>query len=81
MKRKRLKDLEKEFEEAKDKHYQKLVEKLNKIGVRIKILLMFEILDGISSFKKRNMLMKDSTFPDIADVTKLDYTQDWFDDK
>ncbi len=73
-----IEKLEKKYDEAKEKHYQKLVEKLNKIG-NGKTSTGIRDLDG-SVVLRNGTVIKDSTFPGIPDVTKLDYTVDWFKD-
>ncbi|MBN1301278.1 MAG: DNA-directed RNA polymerase subunit beta [Melioribacteraceae bacterium] len=77
--KKQLDQLEYNFDKLKEQHYAKLQQKLTKIcagqtttGVRD--------LDG-SVVLRNNTTIKDSTFADIEDVTKLDYTQDWFSSK
>ena len=76
--KKEIERIEKRLEDTKDKHYQKLVEKLNKIGVG-KDTIGIKDLDG-STVLRNGTAIKDSTFPGIPDVTKLDYTQEWFND-
>jgi len=77
--KKEIERLEKILNESKEKHYQKLIEKLNKIGVG-KTSSGIRDLDG-SVVLKSGTVIKDSTFPGVADVTKLNYTQDWFSDE
>jgi DNA-directed RNA polymerase subunit beta len=77
--KKEIERLEKKLEEDKNKHYEKLVEKLNKIGVG-KDTIGIRDLDG-SIVLRNGTAIKDSTFPGIPDVTKLDYTQEWFKDE
>ena len=74
--KKEIERLEKNLEEAKEKHYQKLIDKLNKIGVG-KTTIGIRDLDGTVVLRSGTAI-KDSTFPGIPDVTKLDYTQDWY---
>jgi len=74
--KKEIERIEKKFNEAKDKHYQKLVEKLTKIG-NGKTITGTRDLDG-SMVLRSGTVVKDSTFPGIPDVTKLDYNLDWF---
>lgn len=76
--KKEIDRLEKELEKAKEKLYQKLIDKLNKIGVG-KNSIGIRDLDG-SVVLRNGTTIKDSTFPGIPDVTKLDYTQEWFED-
>ncbi|MDX1699838.1 MAG: DNA-directed RNA polymerase subunit beta, partial [Melioribacteraceae bacterium] len=74
--KKEIDKLEKQLEESKNSHYQKLIAKLNKIGLG-KETTGIRDLDG-SVVLRNGTTIKDSTFPGIADVTKLDYTQPWF---
>lgn len=76
--KKEIEILEKNLEDAKNKNYQKLVEKLIKIG-NGKTTVGIRDLDG-SVVLRNGTVIKDSTFPGIPDVTKLDYTQEWFSD-
>jgi DNA-directed RNA polymerase subunit beta len=71
--------LEKEFNNKLNKHYNKLVEKLTRIteghtttGIRD--------LDG-SLVLRSGTVIKSNTFSDMEDVTKLDYTAEWFESK
>ena len=71
--------LEQEHNNKLSEHYAKLVDKLTKIceghttaGVKD--------LDG-STVLRNGTKIKDSTFVSFDDVTKLDYTLDWFSDK
>ncbi len=74
--KKEIERLDKGLEEVKEKHYQKLIDKLNKIGVG-KNTIGIRDLDGTVVLRSGTTI-KDSTFPGIPDVTKLDYTQEWF---
>ena len=76
--KKEIEILEKNLEDAKNKNYQKLVEKLVKIS-NGKTTVGIRDLDG-SVVLRNGTVVKDSTFPGIPDVTKLDYTQEWFSD-
>ena len=71
--------LEHENNNRLKEHYAKLVDKLTKLceglvtnGVRD--------LDGSITLRSGTTI-KDSTFSSIEDITKLDYTLDWFDSK
>ena len=71
--------LEQEHIHRKSEHYAKLVQKLTKVcenhtttGIRD--------LDGSLVFRSGTKI-KEDTFLTLDDVTKLDYTLDWFDDK
>ncbi len=77
--KKEIEKLEKKLEESKESHYQMLIEKLNKIGVGNTTTGVRD-LDG-SLVIRSGTAIKDSTFPGISDVTKLDYTQEWFSDE
>jgi len=74
--KKEIERLEKELENSKNKHYQKLIEKLNKIGIG-KTTVGIRDLDG-TVVLRNGTVIKDITFHGISDLTKLDYTQDWF---
>ena len=77
--KKQLETLEVEHMQRLAAHYQKLVEKLTKLsegdattGIRD--------LDG-SIVLRSGTTIKDTTFSSLEDVTKLDYTLDWFESK
>src|SRR5690606_24775416 len=79
LEKKQLDALEEEHKQKLTSHYQKLVEKLTKLtegntttGIRD--------LDG-SIVLRANTAIKDTTFSSLEDVTKLDYTLDWFESK
>ncbi|MCH6575273.1 MAG: DNA-directed RNA polymerase subunit beta, partial [Bacteroidetes bacterium] len=74
-----LENLEQEQNHNKNQHYTKLVEKLSKLcdgltasGIRD--------LDG-SIVIRSGTKIKEDTFTSLDDVTKLDYTLDWFPSK
>ncbi|WP_337872095.1 DNA-directed RNA polymerase subunit beta [Ignavibacterium sp.] len=74
-----LEELDQNFRKKLKQHYEKLVEKLARItegetttGIRD--------LDG-SVVLRSGTTIKEKTFSDMEDVTKLDYTADWFDSK
>lgn len=74
-----LEQLDQDFKKKLQQHYNKLVEKLTKItegetttGIRD--------LDG-SVVLRSGTTIKEKTFSDMEDVTKLDYTADWFESK
>ncbi|MEJ5261749.1 MAG: DNA-directed RNA polymerase subunit beta [Ignavibacterium sp.] len=74
-----LEELDQNFRKKLKQHYEKLVEKLTRItegetttGIRD--------LDG-SVVLRSGTTIKEKTFSDMEDVTKLDYTADWFDSK
>ncbi|MDP3580816.1 MAG: DNA-directed RNA polymerase subunit beta, partial [Ignavibacteria bacterium] len=77
--KKLLDNLDSSFVSRKENHYSKLVTKLTKItdgktssGVRD--------LDG-SVVLRSGTVIKEETFAHIEDITKLDYTRDWFEKK
>ncbi len=77
--KKQLDNLELQHKQALTEHYEKIVQKLTKItegetttGIRD--------LDG-SVVLRSGTTIKDSTFSSMEDVTKLDYTLDWFETK
>jgi len=77
--KKLMDNLDYSFKTRKENHYTKLVTKLTKItegktssGVRD--------LDG-SVVLRSGTVIKEETFANIEDITKLDYTRDWFEKK
>ncbi|MCO6474889.1 MAG: DNA-directed RNA polymerase subunit beta [Melioribacteraceae bacterium] len=76
--KKELEKLELEYEKIKKNHYSKLVEKATKI-CESKTTTGIRDLDG-SIVLRSGTLIKDSTFSSLDDITKLDYTLDWFED-
>ncbi len=77
--KKQLENLEYDHKQFLSEHYTKLVEKLTKLtdgqtttGIRD--------LDG-SIVLRSGTLIKDSTYSSLDDITKLDYTLDWFESK
>lgn len=77
--KKLMDNLDASFKSRKENHYAKLVTKLTKItegktssGVRD--------LDG-SVVLRSGTVIKEETFAHIEDITKLDYTRDWFEKK
>ncbi|MBK7103995.1 MAG: DNA-directed RNA polymerase subunit beta [Ignavibacteriae bacterium] len=78
MEKKEIDFLEKKNQDSTENHYKKLVAKLTKIGEG-KTTVGVRDLDG-SVVLRSGTVIKDSTFPGIADVAKLDYTQDWYKD-
>ncbi len=77
--KKQLDRLEQIYEKQKNDHYEKLRIKLSKLANGSKTAGVRD-LDG-SVVLRNNTEIKESTFADIEDVTKLDYTQDWFSDE
>jgi len=74
-----LDTLEHEHNQRLKEHYSKLVEKLTKLCEGLATTGIRD-LDGSIALRS-NTTIKDSTFSSIEDVTKLDYTLDWFDSK
>ncbi len=74
-----LENLEQEHNRKKDKHYTKLVEKLSKLCDGLTVSGVRD-LDG-SIVIRSGTKIKEDTFTSLEDVTKLDYTLDWFDSK
>ncbi len=77
--KKLLDNLEQEHKNKVTEHYNKLVDKLTRLtdgntttGIRD--------LDG-SVVLRSGTAIKDSTFSSMEDITKLDYTLDWFESK
>jgi DNA-directed RNA polymerase subunit beta len=71
--------LEQEFKGKLNDHYQKLVEKLTRIA-KDQTTTGIRDLDG-SVVLRSGSTIKDETFSGMEDVTKLDYTLDWFETK
>jgi len=79
MEKEALENLEQEQNRKKEQHYAKLVEKLSKLCVGLTSSGIRD-LDG-SIVIRSGTKIKDETFSSLEDVTKLDYTLDWFDSK
>lgn len=77
--KKQLEVLENEYSRKVETHYNKLVKKLTQISEG-KSTTGIRDLDG-SVVLRSGTSIKDDTYSNIEDVTKLDYTQDWFDHK
>ena len=77
--KKELEKLEMEYDKKYRHYYGKLVEKLTKITSG-KSTIGIRDLDGSLVIRKGTTL-KESTFADFEDVTKLDPTLEWFDDE
>ncbi|MCW8823930.1 MAG: DNA-directed RNA polymerase subunit beta, partial [Ignavibacteriaceae bacterium] len=71
--------LEHENNNRLKEHYAKLIEKLTKLCEGL-VTTGIRDLDGSITLRSGTTI-KDSTFSSIEDVTKLDYTLDWFDSK
>jgi DNA-directed RNA polymerase subunit beta len=74
-----LDTLEHEHNNRLKDHYAKVVEKLTKLCEGL-VTTGIRDLDGTVALRA-NTTIKDSTFSAIEDVTKLDYTLEWFDSK
>lgn len=77
--KKQLDNLEVEFKKRKEEHYNKLVRKLTRI-TEGKTTSGIRDLDG-SVVLRSGTSIKEDTFEEIEDITKLDYTKDWFERK
>jgi DNA-directed RNA polymerase subunit beta len=77
--KKQLENLENEFKAKRDNLYEKLVEKLTKISLGSSTTGIKDV-DG-SIVLRVGVIIKDNTFSNIEDVTKLDYALNWFDSK
>jgi len=74
-----LDTLEHEHNNRLKEHYAKIVEKLTKLCEGL-VTTGIRDLDGTVALRA-NTTIKDTTFSAIEDVTKLDYTLEWFDSK
>ncbi len=74
-----LDNLEIEHKQALTAHYEKLIEKLTKITID-QITTGIRDLEGSVALRSGTTI-KDTTFASMEDVTKLDYTLDWFESK
>ncbi len=79
LEKKQLDQLESAFKKIREDHYSKLVKKLTRI-TEGKTTSGIRDLDG-SVVLRSGTSIKESTFLDIEDITKLDYTKDWFERK
>ena len=77
--KKDIEALEHKLSVLKNDHYKMLVTKLTRIANGKKTIGISD-LDGTVLFRK-NTAISDTTFEEIEDVTKLDYTQEWFADE
>ncbi len=77
--KKLLDNLETEFKKRRENHYSKLVRKLTRISEG-KTTSGIRDLDG-SVVLRSGTSIKENTFEAIEDITKLDYTKDWFERK
>ncbi|MGQ9642320.1 MAG: DNA-directed RNA polymerase subunit beta [Ignavibacterium sp.] len=74
-----LEELDQDFKRKLKKHYEKLVDKLTKI-TEGEVTTGIRDLDG-SVVLRSGTTIKEKTFSEMEDVTKLDYTSDWFESK
>jgi len=74
-----LDNLESAHEKNKKEHYTKLVEKLTRLAEG-QTTVGIRDLDG-SIVMRNGVTIKETTFSSMEDVTKLDYTLDWFESK
>lgn len=79
LEKKQLDTLETTFKQKREDHYSKLVRKLTRI-TEGKTTSGIRDLDG-SVVLRSGTSIKESTFEDIEDITKLDYTKEWFERK
>ena len=77
--KKQLDTLDSDYKKKKDNHYAKLVTKLTRI-TEGKTTTGIRDVDGTVVMRSGTSI-KEETFSDIEDITKLDYTRDWFDKK
>jgi DNA-directed RNA polymerase subunit beta len=74
-----LEKLDQDLKYNLQNHYDKLVEKLTKIA-KDQVTTGIRDLDG-SVVLRSGSTIKEETFSGIDDITRLDYTLDWFDTK
>ncbi len=77
--KKLLDNLDSSFKNNKDTHYSKLVKKLTRI-TEGKTTTGIRDLDG-SIVLRSGSTIKEETFSNLEDISKLDYTKDWFEKK
>jgi len=71
--------IEHEFKHKKELFYEKLVKKIETISLG-KTVKSIRDLDGTLIFKSGTVI-KEGVFAALEDVTRLDYTAEWFNDK
>ncbi|MCL6493477.1 MAG: DNA-directed RNA polymerase subunit beta, partial [Ignavibacterium sp.] len=74
-----LEELDQDFRKRLKQHYEKLVDKLTRI-TEGEVTTGIRDLDG-SVVLRSGTTIKEKTFSEMEDVTKLDYTSDWFESK
>ncbi len=77
--KKELENLDYDHKQALTEHYNKLVEKLTKLTDGLTTTGIRD-LDG-SIVLRSGTSIKDTTYSSLEDITKLDYTLDWFESK
>jgi len=77
--KKALDAVDNDHKQALTSHYEKLIEKLTKI-TEDQVTTGIRDLEGSVALRSGTTI-KDSTFSSMEDVTKLDYTLDWFESK
>ncbi len=77
--KKQLEQIENNYKSRLSAHYQKLIAKLNNICVG-ETTTGIRDLEG-SAVLRSGSTIKETTFTAMEDVTKLDYTQNWFESK
>ena len=77
--KKLMDNLEVDFKKRREDHYRKLVSKLSRI-TEGKSTTGIRDLDG-TVILRSGTTIKDDTFSNIEDISKLDYTKDWFEKK
>jgi len=77
--KKLMDNLEADFKKRRENHYNKLVSKLTRI-TEGKSTTGIRDLDG-TVILRSGTTIKDDTFSNIEDISKLDYTKDWFERK
>jgi len=75
----KIEKIEHQLEVKRSNLYSKLVDKLQRISDG-KTTTGIRDLDG-TVVLRNNSVIKENTFEEIEDVTKLDYTLEWFDDE
>ena len=79
LEKKQLETLENDYRRKRDNLYTKLVEKITKLTIGSQTTGIKDY-DG-TVILRSGTTIKDSTFSGIDDVSKLDYTYDWFETK
>ncbi len=79
LEKKQLDTIESTHKQRVSSHYQKLIEKLNLVSAGLTTTGIRD-LDG-SVVLRNGVAIKETTFSGLDDVTKLDYTSDWFEAK